>query len=59
MVALLGIAWSLSENHSAIRLRTVGGAFLIQAALGALVLHVPAGILALEGLSSVVQRVID
>lgn len=59
MATLLGIAWLLCKDRSAIRWRTVGGAFLIQAALGALVLYLPIGIRMLEGLSNVVQGVIQ
>lgn len=43
MAALIGIAVLLSNNRKAINLRTVGGAFAIQAALGAFVLYVPVG----------------
>ncbi len=43
MVALMAIALLLSDNRKAINLRTVGGAFLIQVGLGALVLYVPFG----------------
>jgi len=59
MAALIGIAVLMSSERKAIRLRTVGGAFAIQASLGALVLFVPWGIKALSGISSVVQKVID
>lgn len=43
MAVLLGAGFLLCENRSAIRWRTVGGAFSIQIALGALVLWVPWG----------------
>ncbi len=63
MISLLGIvliaaiALAASTNRSAIRLRTVIGAFLMQASIGAFVLYVPAGKQLLEviaiGVSSV------
>ena len=49
MISLLGIAiipviaYLASSNRSQINLRTVLGAFLIQAAIGAFVLYIPAG----------------
>lgn len=43
IVILLLIAWLCSENKKAIRLRTVGGAFAIQAMFAAFVLYVPLG----------------
>ncbi len=43
VTALLAIAVLLSDNRKAIRLRTVGGAFAIQACLGAFILYVPVG----------------
>ncbi|MCO7232138.1 MULTISPECIES: NupC/NupG family nucleoside CNT transporter [unclassified Cobetia] len=57
--ALLGIAFLLSENRRAISLRTVLGAFAIQAMLGAFVLYVPAGKSMLLGLSEGVQAVMS
>ncbi|PKH22578.1 NupC/NupG family nucleoside CNT transporter [Enterobacterales bacterium CwR94] len=58
MVSLLLIAVLLSSNRRAIKLRTVGWAFVIQVAIGALVLYVPAGrsvLLAMsEGVASVI-----
>lgn len=59
MVALLGVAVLLSTDRRAIRLRTVGGAFAIQLAVGWLVLFNREGRLALEWLSGVVQQVIN
>ncbi len=41
VLLLLAVAWS--SNRKAIRIRTVGGAFLIQAGLGAFALYVPWG----------------
>ncbi|MDO1508954.1 MULTISPECIES: NupC/NupG family nucleoside CNT transporter [unclassified Neisseria] len=43
MAVLVAIAVLLSTNRKAINIRTVAGAFLIQVALGALVLYVPQG----------------
>ena len=59
MVVLLGIAFLLSENRRAIRLRSVGGALLIQLGLGAFVLYTPLGIRVLDWISKQVQLVID
>ena len=41
ITALLAIAVLLSDNRKAINFRTVGGAFAIQAGLGAFILYVP------------------
>lgn len=57
--ALLGIAFLFSENRRAISLRTVLGAFAIQALLGVFVLYVPAGKSMLLGLSEGVQAVMS
>ncbi|MGO2415017.1 MAG: Na+ dependent nucleoside transporter N-terminal domain-containing protein, partial [Cobetia crustatorum] len=43
MASLILIAVALSSNRRAIRLRTVGGAFAIQLAIGAFVLYTPFG----------------
>lgn len=59
IIALLGIAFLLSENRKAIRLRTVSMAFLVQVSFAALVLYFDAGKSALESVSSVVQDVIS
>ncbi len=59
MLALVAIAVLFSENRKAIKLRTVGAAFAIQAGFAALVLYVPAGQAALASLSVGVQHVID
>ncbi len=58
IACLIGIAFLLSENRRAINLRTVAGAFVIQAALGALVLYVPFGQSMLAGISRAVENVI-
>jgi len=56
--ALLGLAVLLSDNRKAINLRTVGGAFAIQVAIGAFILYVPFGKDLLQGLSTGVANVI-
>ena len=58
MAVLIAIAVLFSSNRRAIRLRTVGGAFLIQLAVGAFVLYVPAGRSVLQGISDAVSKVI-
>jgi len=59
MAVLLGIAFLFSTNRKKIRLRTVGGAFLIQFTLGGVVLYWSLGRRALEWLSNIVQQVIN
>ncbi|MCG7497538.1 NupC/NupG family nucleoside CNT transporter [Vibrio sp. Of7-15] len=59
IVVLLGIAVLLSDNRKAINLRTVGGAFAIQFALGAFVLYVPVGRDVLYTMSTAVSNVIN
>ncbi|MCK0743868.1 NupC/NupG family nucleoside CNT transporter [Chromohalobacter nigrandesensis] len=59
VVVVLLIALALSENRRAIRLRTVTGAFAIQAGLGLFVLAIPFGQSILLGLTNAVQSVID
>jgi CNT family concentrative nucleoside transporter len=59
MAVLICVAVLFSSKRKAIRLRTVGGAFVIQIAFGALVLFVPAGREALTFLAIHVQHVID
>lgn len=58
MLVLIAIAVLFSSNRRAIKFRTVGGAFLIQLIIGALVLYVPAGRSVLEGVSNGVSKVI-
>jgi CNT family concentrative nucleoside transporter len=59
MVVLLAIAVLLSDNRKAIKIRTVGGAFAIQFALGAFVLYIPWGRDLLAGFSAGVGNVIN
>ena len=56
---LLGIGWLCSRQRSAIRWRTVGGAFLLQLGLGAFVLWVPWGQTLLEWLTNFVSAIIQ
>ncbi|GAA3548916.1 NupC/NupG family nucleoside CNT transporter [Zobellella aerophila] len=58
MATLVLIAVLFSNNRRAIRLRTVGGAFAIQASLGAFVLYVPVGKDILQAISGGVSQVI-
>jgi len=56
---LLFFAYLLSSNRKAINWRTVSGAFLIQASLGAFVLYLPFGKDVLLSISNGVQMVIN
>ncbi|ATJ83593.1 NupC/NupG family nucleoside CNT transporter [Halomonas beimenensis] len=58
MTTLILIALLFSSNRRAIRLRTVGGAFAIQAGLGAFVLYVPTGQAVLATVSDAVSQVV-
>ena len=58
MIVLLAIAVALSSNRKAINLRTVGGAFAIQFALGAFILYIPWGQELLKSFSDGVSNVI-
>ncbi|EAQ99353.1 NupC/NupG family nucleoside CNT transporter [Congregibacter litoralis] len=59
IIVFVVIAWALSLDRRAVSLRTVGGAFLLQVAIGGLALYVPAGRAVLESLSNGVSRVIS
>lgn len=59
MIAILAVAVLLSSNRKAIKLRTVGFAFALQAAFAALVLYIPAGQSALDSISGGVQSIIS
>lgn len=59
IISLLLIAFIFSKNRNAINYRTVGGAFLIQAVIPAVVIFTPWGAAFLQGISSAVQAVID
>ena len=56
---LLLIGFILSNNRSAIKLRTVGGALLLQISIGAFVLYIPAGRSALQWLTGGVEAVLQ
>lgn len=58
MVVLIFIAIIFSSNRRAIKFRTVFGAFVIQMAIGAFVLYIPAGRRTLETVSDAVSSVI-
>src|SRR5210317_2437724 len=59
VATILGIAYLMSSNRGAIRIRTVGIAFAIQATVAALVLYVPAGSWVLDKVVRGVQFVIN
>ena len=59
IISLMLIAVLFSSNRKAINYRTIGGAFLIQAAIPAFVIFTDSGASVLGGLSSGVQAVID
>ncbi|MGR2738778.1 NupC/NupG family nucleoside CNT transporter [Billgrantia sp. Q4P2] len=58
MATLIAIALIFSTNRRDIRLRTVGGAFAIQAGIGAFVLYVPFGQAVLQTISAGVSQVV-
>ncbi|SHE33216.1 concentrative nucleoside transporter, CNT family [Modicisalibacter ilicicola DSM 19980] len=58
MATLILIALLFSTNRRAIRLRTVGVAFAIQAGIGAFVLYVPFGQVVLKTVSDAVSQVV-
>ncbi|MDY4280814.1 MAG: NupC/NupG family nucleoside CNT transporter [[Pasteurella] mairii] len=58
IIALLAIAVLLSNNRKAINFRTVGGALLIQIAIGAFILYVPTGRLILQRMADSISNVI-
>nr|WP_299242510.1 NupC/NupG family nucleoside CNT transporter [uncultured Halomonas sp.] len=58
MATLILIALLFSTNRRAIRLRTVGVAFAIQAGIGAFVLYVPFGQAVLKAISDAVSQVV-
>ncbi|PKP94063.1 MAG: NupC/NupG family nucleoside CNT transporter [Alphaproteobacteria bacterium HGW-Alphaproteobacteria-16] len=58
ILAILGIAFLLSSNKRAIRLRVVGPAFALQAGIAFLVLYVPAGRAAIRSASDGVSALL-
>ncbi|MCG6285794.1 NupC/NupG family nucleoside CNT transporter [Vibrio vulnificus] len=59
VVAILLFAWLLSTNRKNIRLKPVGLAFALQVAFALLVLYVPAGKNALNGVTGAVSNLIN
>ena len=59
MAVLMGIALLFSTNRRAIKLRTIGGALALQAAVPAFVLLTDSGATVLKGVSDGVQTIID
>jgi CNT family concentrative nucleoside transporter len=59
VAVLLALALALSANRRAINWRTVGGAFAIQALIGAFVLYFPPGIKFLLALTEYVKNIMD
>jgi CNT family concentrative nucleoside transporter len=57
IVVILGIAWLLSSNRKAIKLRVVGAAFALQFVVAAFVIYLPAGQSIINGMSSAVLKV--
>jgi CNT family concentrative nucleoside transporter len=58
IMAILAIAFLLSSNRKAIRLRVVGAAFALQAGIAFLVLYVPAGRAVIEGMATGVSALL-
>lgn len=58
ILVILGIAFLLSSNKRAIRLRVVGAAFALQAGIAVLVLYTPWGRRAIEGMSTGVSNLL-
>ncbi|AZI14109.1 NupC/NupG family nucleoside CNT transporter [Avibacterium paragallinarum] len=59
IIVLLSIAYALSNNRKAIRIRTVLGALIIQISIGAFILYVPIGRDMLLVMSNAVSKVIS
>ncbi len=59
IATIFGIAWLMSTNRRAISLRVVGGAFAVQATVGAIVLYVPQGGIVLDKVVKGIQFVIN
>jgi len=59
IVVLFALAYLLSDKRKSINLRTVLGAFIIQASIGALVLYFPPGKELLLGMAQGVAKIID
>lgn len=59
IISLIAIAVIFSSNRKAINYRTVGGAFILQLIIPAIVIFTPWGSTFLQGMSGAVQSVID
>jgi CNT family concentrative nucleoside transporter len=59
IVVILAIAYLLSANRKAIRLRVVGAAFALQAVMAVLVLYVPVGKLVIEKMAGGVTALLN
>ncbi|MBV1879486.1 MAG: NupC/NupG family nucleoside CNT transporter [Pseudomonadales bacterium] len=59
IVVLFTIAILLSDNRKAINLRTVIGAFILQASIAAVVLYIPVGKTLLAAISNGIQHIIN
>jgi CNT family concentrative nucleoside transporter len=59
ILVILAIAYLLSTNRKAIRLRVVGAAFALQAVMAVLVLYVPAGKLVIEKMAGGVTALLN
>jgi CNT family concentrative nucleoside transporter len=59
IAVILGIAWLFSTNRKAVNYRIVGAALALQIAIAAFVLYSDAGKIAIAGMSTAVQAVID
>ncbi len=58
IAAILGIAWLLSSNRKAIRLRVVAAAFALQAGIAVLVIYTPWGRAAIQAMSNGVANLL-
>ena len=58
IIVILGLAFALSTNRKAIRLRVVAAAFALQAGIAVLVLYTPWGIAAIQGMSNGVANLL-
>ncbi|MCH4893300.1 MULTISPECIES: NupC/NupG family nucleoside CNT transporter [unclassified Sphingomonas] len=58
IIVILAIAYALSANRRAIRLRVVGAAFALQAGIALLVLYVPAGKAVIAGMAGGVSALL-
>ena len=58
IIVILALAFALSNNRKAIRLRVVAAAFALQAGIAVLVLYTPWGIAAIKGMSNGVANLL-